>query len=145
MKIIKTIKGGTFEDNRGKIRYVNDFRFEGVKRFYFISHPDTSIVRAWQGHRFETKYFYVTKGSFNVCWIEIDNWDHPSKELPVQCKMFNDHESKVLVIPPGHVNGFKALEPDSTLIVYSDKTLEESKTDDYRFPVDYWIFCIEQI
>jgi dTDP-4-dehydrorhamnose 3,5-epimerase len=49
------IKGGSYSDNRGEIRFVNDFQFDDVKRFYFIKHPDKSVIRAWQGHQFEKK------------------------------------------------------------------------------------------
>ena len=52
------IQGGSYTDDRGTIDFVNDFHFEGVKRFYTITHPDTSIVRAWQGHTSNAKYFY---------------------------------------------------------------------------------------
>jgi dTDP-4-dehydrorhamnose 3,5-epimerase len=132
------IKGNYHTDHRGTIRFVNEFTFEGVKRFYTITHPDTSIIRAWQGHKLETKYFYVTKGSFLINWIEIDNWQNPSKDLKINTHISTDQQSEILIIHPGHVNGFKALEPDSTMIVFSDMSLEESKGDDYRLPVDYW-------
>jgi hypothetical protein len=47
------IKGGSFSDDRGILRFVNDFRFDDVKRFYLIKHTDPSVIRAWQGHQFE--------------------------------------------------------------------------------------------
>jgi len=135
---VQLIKGNIHQDHRGIIRFVNDFHFESVKRFYTITHPATSTIRAWQGHKLETKYFYVTKGSFLINWINIDNWEHPSKDLKINTHILSDTQSEILIIPPGHVNGFKALEPDSTMIVFSDMSLEESKNDDYRFPQDYW-------
>jgi dTDP-4-dehydrorhamnose 3,5-epimerase len=132
------IKGNTHSDHRGTIRFVNDFTFDGIKRFYTITHPDTTTIRAWQGHKLETKYFYVTKGSFLINWIQIDNWQQPSKDLNINTHTLSDTESVILIITPGHVNGFKALAPDSTMIVFSDMSLEESKNDDYRFPQEYW-------
>ena len=117
---------------------MNDFHFENVKRFYTITHQDTSIIRAWQGHKLETKYFYVTKGSFLINWIALDNWEKPSKDLSINVHTLTDTQSEILIIPPGHVNGFKALHPDSTMMVFSDMLLEDSKEDDYRFPQDYW-------
>ena len=134
------IKGNTYSDKRGRLRFVNDFTFEGVKRFYVITHPDINVIRAWQGHKEETKYFFVVKGIFIINWIYIDNWQQPSKRLDINSKMLAESESEILIIPPGHVNGFKALDIDSTLIVFSDKTLEESKEDDFRFPTEYWEF-----
>ncbi|HSV88901.1 MAG TPA: hypothetical protein VLH61_09690 [Bacteroidales bacterium] len=135
-----TIKGGCFSDPRGTLRFVNDFHFEGIKRFYTIQHPDIEVIRAWQGHKRETKYFFVSRGSFVFNWINIDDWELPSSNLSVNSKVLSEKDCTVLIIPPGHVNGFKALEPDSTIIVFSDLTLDESKSDDYRFDVEYWRF-----
>jgi dTDP-4-dehydrorhamnose 3,5-epimerase len=135
---VQLITGNTYTDPRGTIRFVNDFSFEGVKRFYIITHPDTSVIRAWQGHQEETKYFYVVKGSFLINWIKIDNWDKPSQNLKINKQIISDQRSEILKVEAGHANGFKALEPDSTIIIYSDFTLKQSKADDYRFPADYW-------
>ena len=137
------IQGNIHKDHRGIVRFVNDFHFENINRFYTITHPDTTPIRAWQGHQRETKYFYVTKGSFLINWIEIDNWQQPSKDLQINTHTLSDTQSEILTIPPGHVNGFKALEPDSTMIVFSDLSLEESKNDDYRFALDYWKFVTQ--
>ena len=135
---MQLIKGNIHQDHRGIIRFVNDFTFENIKRFYTITHPDTHTIRAWQGHKLETKYFYVTKGSFLINWIQIDNWQQPSKDLNINTHTLSITQSEILIIPPGHVNGFKALEPDSTMVVFSDMSLEESKEDDFRFPQEYW-------
>jgi len=140
---VELIKGNDHKDHRGIIRFVNDFNFEKIKRFYTITHPDTSVIRAWQGHKLETKYFYVTKGSYLINWIEIDNWEKPSTDLKINAHTLSETQSEILIIPPGHVNGFKALEPGSTMIVFSDMTLEESKNDDFRFDLDYWKFVTQ--
>lgn len=134
------IQGNLHTDHRGTIRFVNDFTFDGIKRFYTITHPDTNTIRAWQGHKIETKHFFVSKGSFIINWIAIDNWESPSKDLKINAYTLSDTQSEILTIPPGHVNGFKALEPDSTLMVFSDMLLEDAKNDDYRFPVEMWLF-----
>lgn len=120
------------------MRFVNDFDFDGVKRFYAITHPDTKIIRAWQGHKLETKYFYVAAGAFRISWVKIDIWEQPSRDLEIHNKELNDSESEILVIGPGHATAIKALMPDSTLVIFSDKSLEESKADDYRFGTNYW-------
>lgn len=136
--LIKLIKGNSFTDERGTIRFVNDFYFEGIKRFYTVTHPDTSVNRAWQGHKIETKHFFVTKGEFIIYWVNIDNWDNPGKDLRVNKEVLSAGNPQILIIPAGHANGFKALQPDSTLLVYSDLSLEESAADLYRFDTDYW-------
>jgi dTDP-4-dehydrorhamnose 3,5-epimerase-like enzyme len=132
------IKGNSFTDNRGTINFVNDFHFEGIKRFYTIFHPDTSVIRAWQGHKIETKYFFVTKGKFLICWVEIDNWDKPKKELKVNKEILYADSPQILMVPAGNANGFKALEDHSTLIVFSDLDLDTSAKDLYRFDWNYW-------
>ncbi len=132
------IKGNSFSDSRGTLHFVNDFKFESVKRFYTISHPDSSIVRAWQGHKIETKHFFVSKGSFLICWVKIDNWDKPSENLQPLHEILRETDPAVLTIPPGHANGFKALEPDSTLLIFSDLDLEESSKDLIRFDKNHW-------
>lgn len=135
---MQLISGNSHSDHRGTVRFVNDFNFDGVKRFYAISHPDTDIIRAWQAHKLETKYFYVTKGSFLINWIKIDDWNQPAKDLKVNPYILSDQKSEILKVEPGHANGLRALEPDSTLLVFSDMLLEDSKGDDYRFDVNYW-------
>lgn len=139
MKKIEFLEGGIFTDARGQIRYVNDFDFKGVKRFYVIEHPDTSVVRAWQGHQFERKWFYVTKGSFCVAWVKIDNWENPSKDLKPEYVVLKDTESQILCVPTGYANGLKALEPGSKIIVYSDMDVEESIKEKIRYDKDLWM------
>ena len=125
-------------DERGTIAFVNDFNFEGVKRFYTITHKDTSVVRAWQGHRFESKYFYCLKGEFLINLVKLDDWEKPSDDLPVRSYELSAEDSKILFIPPGFANGFKALSEGGQLLVLSDKTLEESVNDDVRFDMNDW-------
>ncbi len=132
------IKGGIYRDKRGVISFVNDFIFDNIKRFYIITHTDSSEVRAWQGHKFESKYFYCLKGKFLVNLVKINDWSNPSMELDVITYNLEAEISQVLYIPPGYANGFKATTKDSQLLVYSDKTTEESKDDDYRYDANYW-------
>ena len=139
MSMIQYIDGGSFTDHRGTIRYVNDFNFEGVKRFYIIKHSDKSVVRAWQGHQYERKWFYVTKGSFCVAWVKIDNWESPSLELKPEYIILKADEPKIVCVPTGYANGLKALEVDSEIIVFSDMSVEESINEKIRYDKDMWM------
>lgn len=132
------IKGGIHTDSRGTIGFVNDFDMTKVKRFYHITHKDITIIRAWQGHRIESKWFYCIAGSFEVKLIKVDDWIKPSTSLITETILLTAEESKILHIPGGYVNGFKAMTPKSTLLVFSDVNLEQSTKDDYRFDKDYW-------
>lgn len=133
------IKGGIFSDQRGSMRFVNDFKFEDIKRFYFIKHPSTSVVRAWQGHQSERKYFFPILGSFVVAWVELDNFENPSKDLIPEYHILSAENSEILSIPKGYANGLKALEPNSELMIFSDVNLEDSITEDIRYPADWWL------
>lgn len=136
---MQLFKGGQFTDHRGTIRHVNEFDFTGVKRFYTIYHKDTETIRAWQGHKVESKYFYVIKGSFRVNWIKIDNWQNPSMNTIPKSIVLSEKESQLIKIERGYANGFKALEPDSIIMVFSDKSLEQSLADSYRWVADYFV------
>ena len=40
------IPGGIAVDDRGALRFINDFAFEGVKRFYCVTNHRAGTVRA---------------------------------------------------------------------------------------------------
>jgi dTDP-4-dehydrorhamnose 3,5-epimerase len=58
------IEGEIHADERGEIVSVNGFSLEDVRRFYVISNESPETIRAWQGHKKETKYFFALEGSF---------------------------------------------------------------------------------
>jgi dTDP-4-dehydrorhamnose 3,5-epimerase len=100
-----------------------------VKRMYLIE-PTPNLIRAWQGHQIENKWFSVVSGRFEVQVVSM-------KDLTVK-KFFilsEDHD-EVIKIESGFYNGVKALEPKSKLLVYSDKSLNESLNDDYRLSLE---------
>lgn len=133
------IKGGTFTDDRGSLKYINDFSFSKLKRFYLISQSSNSEVRAWQGHKKEIKYFFCTKGSFIINLVKIDNWESPSKNLKVESFSLSENKIEILVVPGGYANGIKAKEKESHLLVFSDKTIKESDNDEQRYTSNLWI------
>ena len=125
---MKVIQGNVYKDERGAVRFVNDFDMAAIKRMY-STEPKLGIIRAWQGHKKETKWFYVAKGRFVVKTINIQNFD--KKEY-----LLSESESEVLEIQCGHYNGFEALQKGSVLMVFSDLGLEDSKSDDFRESLD---------
>ncbi len=131
-------KGNIHTDERGTLSFVNEFNLQQTKRFYTVTHPDVNIIRAWQGHKIETKHFFVTKGSFLFGWVKPDNWETPLGNLIITKQVLSANEPCVLTIHAGYANGFKALEENSTVIVFSDCTLEESTGDMYRFHQNTW-------
>lgn len=129
----QVLNGGVFTDDRGRIRFVNDFDFKNVKRFYQVENHRRGYIRAWHGHVNEGKYVYVAKGSALIGAVPMDD-----KDAEPQKFIISEHNPKVLWIPPNHANGFKNLEEDTRIIFFSTSTLEESKEDDIRFPYDQW-------
>ena len=132
------IKGGLAVDDRGMTRFVNDFRFEGVRRFYQVSNFSTDTVRAWHGHKHERKWVFVAKGSAIVAAVEFDHDTKPSRDREIHRFVLSDKSPAILAIPEGYANGFRALERKTEIIYFSSSTLEEAAKDDYRFPHDYW-------
>lgn len=132
------IQGNIHEDERGKLFYANEFDLSDVKRYYIIEHPDTKIIRAWQAHQKEQKWFQVISGSFLVAVVQPDNWEKPSQKLEVRKFVLNANENQILHIPGNFANGFKALEKNSRMIVFSDFSLEESSKDNFRFDSKLW-------
>jgi dTDP-4-dehydrorhamnose 3,5-epimerase len=103
-----------------------------------IEHPDLQVTRAWQGHKKENKWFYVVEGGFLIAWVKIDDWEKPSSGLEADHRLLYARKSDILHIPGGYANGFRALSPNSKLIVFSDCSVEESNADNFRFEKDRW-------
>ena len=139
MADVKIIDGEIFRDQRGQISSLNAFRFPGVERFYFIHHPDTSVIRGWHGHQYEKKWFYCVKGAFTIGLVEIDDWENPSPELKAQKYHLTEQESRIICVPEGYVSCIKASIPNSILLVFSGKTLPEAYSDSRRFDNKLWI------
>lgn len=133
------IEGEIFRDERGQISSLNAFRFDGVERFYFIHHPDTSVIRGWHGHQHEKKWFYCVKGAFTIGLVEIDDWDNPSADLKAEKYYLTETDSKIVCVPEGYANAIKASVADSILLVFSGKTLPEAYSDSWRYDKHLWI------
>lgn len=134
------MEGSVHRDARGQLAYVNDFGFEGVKRFYTLTHADTAVLRAWQGHRRETKHFYVSQGAFLIGLVQPDDWEQPSADLAVLRYTLTADHPAVLRVPGGYANGFRALEAGSVLTIFSDMDVDASNADLVRFDPYTWSF-----
>jgi dTDP-4-dehydrorhamnose 3,5-epimerase len=146
--------GGTAVDDRGTVRFVNDFDFDGVKRFYQVANHTEGFIRAWHGHWKEGKYVFVPRGTALVGAVQMEERGYVdgvgedcllhAGGAPERYVLSSD-VPKVLWIPPGHANGFMNLEADTVVQFFSTTTLEQSLGDDIRFPHDQWdIWDIEQ-
>lgn len=142
---VQYIEGGLGVDDRGETAFVNDFAFEGVKRFYLVSNHRAGFIRAWHGHKKAGKYVLVTQGAALVGAVAIDNWDTPSKSARVERFVLSANKPAVLYIPPGYANGAMTLSPGTKIMYFATDTLEETKNDDYRYGARHWdIWQVEE-
>jgi dTDP-4-dehydrorhamnose 3,5-epimerase-like enzyme len=132
------IAGGLAADDRGELGFVNDFHFDGVKRFYTVANYRQGFIRAWHAHKREAKYVTAVSGAAVVGAVRVDDWLAPAANVPVDRFVLSAHKPSVLYIPAGYANGFMSLTADLKLVFFSTSTLEESQGDDYRFDAYYW-------
>jgi len=136
--IPKKYVGNLAVDDRGSVKFVNDFDFAKVKRFYQVENHNTRIIRAFHGHLKEAKYVYVSKGSIILCAVPLTDPLHSSKISKVERFILSADQPCVLYVPAGFANGFKVLEKGSIVLFFSTASLKETQGDDYRYPFDYW-------
>lgn len=137
-KIPKIISGGIHKDERGQLEFFNDFDMSQIKRMYFTTHFDINIVRAWQGHIVESRWFICVKGSFTVNLVKINDWQNPLDNLKVYQYQLSSKSQEILYIPNGYANGFKANEINSKLMIMSNYNLNETENDQVRFDQNKW-------
>ena len=133
----KIITGNSHTDIRGTLFYNNDFDASAVKRIYVIENATTEVIRAWQGHKIEQRWFSAINGSFKIGLIKIDNWENPAKNLEMLTFTINADTLEVLHVPQGYVSSIQAMEEGSKLLVMADYLLGEIK-DEYRFEPNYF-------
>lgn len=131
-------QGKIFTDERGTLKFVNDFDFQGVKRSYITENSTEHPIRAFQCHHKEAKYVSVITGKAVVVVVPLNTVSEISMGQKPQKYYLDASIPQVLYIPAGYANGFKSLEPHTQLIFYSTHTLDESKTDSTRLPFDHW-------
>jgi hypothetical protein len=131
------IKGESHEDFRGGLIYNNDFEASAIKRIYVIKNKNIAIIRAWQGHKIEQRWFSAMKGSFKIELIAIADWSQPNKKSERLEFVLRAKKLDVLHIPAGYVSSIQSLEEGSKLLVMADYLMGELE-DEYRYEVDYF-------
>lgn len=130
----KLIEGGLFVDDRGFLTFFNEL--PQIKRMYMIESHQSNFVRAFHGHRFESKYMFVVSGDFLVAATPLDSDDMVYDK--VKKFSLSSRKPQLLYIPAGYYNGFMNIQKDAKLMIFSTSTLEESKGDDIRKPWNTW-------
>jgi len=132
-------QGGVFTDDRGTLRFVNEKVPGNYRRFYLITHTDTTVIRAWQGHMREEKAFYAISGSFMIAVVSPACFEEPGDEENPDFFKLTAENNHFLRVPGGCYTGIKALTSNATLLVLSAFDLAGSKADDYRQPAQRWV------
>lgn len=57
-KFPSILEGDIFNDDRGSLEFIISFSLGAVKRMYFTTNENTYIIRAWQAHKIESRWFY---------------------------------------------------------------------------------------
>lgn len=139
----RIINGGIATDDRGSVRFVNDFDFKDVKRFYQVENHRAGFIRAWHGHKKEAKYVYVPRGSALVGAVPLDYYTNidmggvgivpGTRFYEPDYVVLSSSNPRIWYIPAGYANGFKTLEPNTIVQFFSTSTLEEALEDDIRY------------
>ena len=135
---IELITGDSIFDKRGNVTFFNNFKLDTFVRQYVVRNHSQNFIRAWHGHKEERKAVHVLQGVVQCSCVKVDNWENPSKDLEINSFVLSASKPTILLIPEGYVNGFMNLTSDAIIQFFSNKSVEESLKDDFRFPYDYW-------
>lgn len=136
--IVFTLPGIYYVDERGVLIANNNLILNDFKRFYVIRNHKLNFVRAWHGHKLESKAIICLRGAVKVGIVPINDFSNPNRNQKVTTFVLDSSKAEILKVPSGYANGFMNLTEDAELLIFSDKTLEESENDDFRYPFDYW-------
>lgn len=134
----KKISGGRFTDDRGFLKTLTFPEGFTPKRLYSVTNWQSLFIRAWHGHKRESKLIYMSQGSGIVAAVFMTDTLKPDKEQPIFRFTIDSESHTQVFIPAGYANGLMSLTPDAEFTVISSSSLEDSKEDDFRFPFNYW-------
>ena len=132
------VSGGLAVDDRGQLSFYNDLILSDYKRQYFVQNHTSGFIRAWHGHRYESKAVTVVTGAALVCAVRVSDWSRPDRGSPIHRHVLAATLPSALIIPAGYANGFMTLQPNTVIQFLSSATLEESAADDIRFDARLW-------
>ena len=131
----------TYPDHRGYFRELlrnsDNTAKEGIGQ---ISHSlvHAGVVKAWHAHKKEEKYFFCVEGSCQISCVAVNNFKNPNKSSKIYSWVLSDQKPEIIFIPKGYANGSMNFSINTKILVFSSSTLQQSASDDYRYPFDYW-------
>lgn len=131
------INGDNHKDNRGILKYNNDFDLSTIKRMYTIENANIDIKRGWQGHKIEQRWFTVISGKFEIMVLKIDDWECPVVNIKPTIFEITTENLDVLHVPSGYITCIQATIENSKLVIMSDYILGEI-SDEFKFDLNYF-------
>lgn len=139
LNVPEIIEGGNFLDDRGKLLFINKFDFQDIKRFYQVENHNPSIIRAFHGHKHERKYVFVPRGEVLIICVPLSKFEEADiSTANISRYVLSSEKPQILKIPQNYANGFRVLSKETIIQFFSDKTVEESAEDDFRFNWDHF-------
>jgi dTDP-4-dehydrorhamnose 3,5-epimerase len=134
-----------FFDERGRVMHMlreDSETFERFGEIYFsTTHP--GAVKAWHLHKRMTLNYAVVLGEAKVVLFD-DRVDSPTRGV-VEEFFLSPENYLLLTVPPLIWNGFKGIDPQSTIVAncatlpHDPDELERRPPDDARIPYDWGI------
>lgn len=132
LPIPQLLEGKKHQDERGIITYNNDFDATSIKRMYTIENADVHLIRGWQGHKMEQRWFSAINGAFKIQLLSIAYFEKGLKDLQPYCFVLKADQMDILHVPAGFVSSIQALEVGAKLLVLADYKMGEVD-DEFRF------------
>lgn len=125
----------TFDD-RGTFCNMPIEKFK-LKRVYVVKNFESGMVRAFHYHKHESKVITCIEGYIKLVLIRLGAEDScvPKEVTEYYLK---EGDGKSIIIPLNVANGWQSLQPNSSILVFSDKTAQESMKDDVRYPANLY-------
>ena len=74
------------------------------KRFYDVENYQNNFIRAWHGHKRESKLLILRKGAALVGVVKINDWDKPSRKNKVYKFFLDERSPQAVFIPKGSIH-----------------------------------------
>ncbi len=126
-----------FSDNRGKVKFANDFNLSEFVRFYIVENADSNIIRAWQAHKVEKKAFLPISGKTKLVIVPILDFEKSIGGNALEV-ILDAEIPEIFIVPSGYANGIQSLNDDASVMVFSNLHLDKAKLDDFRFDKKLW-------
>lgn len=124
--------GRGHQDERGCVKFNNDFNMSFIKRMYTIENNSSNSIRGWQGHKIEQRWFIASIGSFQIDVKSILAFENEDASQEILSFKLLSTSLDVLHIPAGFVTCIHSLEKNAQLLAFSDYELGAVR-DEWRY------------